>query len=431
MTILISLLDTERLIIIFTSGFHSAKTRIDNIRFQFPELANIDEPVLNEVCEEAKMYQQHALHVLFDLQQSYHLCWTIQMTKRCAQMLLKYESVAIIQLYETGMLGESEYSHILELIENKLFALEYGNIKMPVGRMKIIENGFDLLPIFQRLSDLERAIWRLVMKPRHKWFQPGMILFQEHQMVTTAYLIVRGIVERKEGNMPTYYKSGNIVGIDALFTRKSAIPGTYIVSGGLVEAYAIDSNLLTICLADENISRSMFNEITLHVLINKYRTHLKLNHSQLKLLLDEKARFYRNQSDLSICLEANERLFILEGNLIRRVDDADILFDSIQLVVFDAPAIFRLNSSSIAFTWTDDDELYCLTVAKFKLNFPVTTQDSASFEPFYPDYSGDTIEFTPRRHSTQMTRPVENLNSLQFIPSEIEVNTEHDISLEA
>ena len=46
------------------------------------------------------------------------------MTRRCAQMLLKYESIAIIQLYETGMLEENEYSHILELIENKLFSLE-------------------------------------------------------------------------------------------------------------------------------------------------------------------------------------------------------------------------------------------------------------------------------------------------------------------
>ncbi|CAF3343508.1 unnamed protein product [Rotaria sp. Silwood2] len=89
---------------------------MDNIRLQFPELSNINERIMKEVCEEVKIYQLNAMHILLDLQQSYPLCWTMQMTRRCAQMLLKYESVAIIQLYEPGMLEENEYSHILELI---------------------------------------------------------------------------------------------------------------------------------------------------------------------------------------------------------------------------------------------------------------------------------------------------------------------------
>ena len=125
---------------------------MDNIRLQFPELSNLSERIMNEVCEEVKMYELNAMYVLFDLQQSYRLCWIIQMTRRCTKMLLKYESIAIIQLYETGMLKESEYSHILELIENKLFSLEYGNIKMLENQKKKLENPFDLITYFQLLS---------------------------------------------------------------------------------------------------------------------------------------------------------------------------------------------------------------------------------------------------------------------------------------
>jgi hypothetical protein len=112
---------------------------MDNIRLHFPELSSLNEQIMNEVCNEVKMYQLNAMNILLDLQQSYRVCWIIQMTRRCAQMLLKYESVAIIQLYETGMLEENEYSHILELIENKLFTLEYGNIKMPEIKRKLLK----------------------------------------------------------------------------------------------------------------------------------------------------------------------------------------------------------------------------------------------------------------------------------------------------
>ena len=76
---------------IYYLGFHSAKTRLDNIRVEFPELSNIHGRIMKEVCDEVKMYQLNAMRVLLDLQQSYRLCWIIQMTRRCAQMLLKYE----------------------------------------------------------------------------------------------------------------------------------------------------------------------------------------------------------------------------------------------------------------------------------------------------------------------------------------------------
>ena len=112
----------------------------------FPELANLNEQMMNEVYKEVHKYQFSAMHILLDLQKSYRPCWILHMTRRCAQMLLKYESIAIIQLYETGMLEENEYSHILELIEKKLFTLEYGSVKMFNKGEKKLRKPFDLIP---------------------------------------------------------------------------------------------------------------------------------------------------------------------------------------------------------------------------------------------------------------------------------------------
>ncbi|UJR11652.1 hypothetical protein I4U23_015833 [Adineta vaga] len=89
------LFDHILLTIELTLAFHSAKTRIDNILFLFPELATIDEQIMNEVCQESKKFQLHAARVLHDLRRSYQLCWTAQMTKRCAQMLLKHNQLLL------------------------------------------------------------------------------------------------------------------------------------------------------------------------------------------------------------------------------------------------------------------------------------------------------------------------------------------------
>ncbi|CAF1431321.1 unnamed protein product, partial [Adineta ricciae] len=124
------LFDHILLTIELTLGFHSAETRMDNILVLFPELITIDEQIMNEVCHEAKQYQLNAARVLHHLRKSYQLCWTAQMTKRCAQMLLKHQSIAIIHLYETGILDDNEYAHICKLIENKIFSLEYGKIQL-------------------------------------------------------------------------------------------------------------------------------------------------------------------------------------------------------------------------------------------------------------------------------------------------------------
>jgi len=400
---------------------------MDSIQVIFPELTNIDREIMNEVCEEAKSYQLNAMHVLLDLQQSYSLCWMIQMTKRCAQMLLKYESVAIIQLYETGMLADSEYSHILELIEQKLFVLEYGNIKMPIGQKKVIRNPFNMLSLFQHLSESDKERWKSIMKPKHKWFQPNAILLRKDQTVSTAYLIVRGIVEHKDNTVLSYYKSGNIVGVHTLFCQHSLLHGTYTASGGLVEAYAVDINLLNTWIADDKLSRSIYNEIAVHVLVNNYQTRLELNHLQLKFILDNKAIFYRDTYDLSIYLKENDRLLLLAGTLTRYSEEKVIPFDSTQLFFLDAPTVYQLNSSSIVYTWTHDDEIYCRNVKEFNLDVPTNYSESTTVKPFYPRYSGETVEFTPRRHSVQMTRPVDNLNHFQLIPSEIVGDTNTNV----
>lgn len=401
---------------------------MDNIRLQFPELAYLNERIMNDVCEEVKMYQMNALHILLDLQQSYRLCWIIQMTRRCAQMLLKYESIAIIQLYETGMLEENEYSHILELIENKLFTLEYGNVKMLQNDKKILENPFDLIPYFESLSPTEKNKWKSLLKIKHKWFQPGAVLLERQQRVSTAYLIVRGIVQCKGGDtMPTYYKCGSILGIDGLFFEKSLSYGTYTANGGLVEAYSIDPLLLNTLLSDENISCSIYNEIAFHMLMNNYRKSLNLTYSQLKIILNDKAIFYKNQSDISIRLKANQRLFLLSGTMTHYSNEEETIIDSIHFISLDSPTICQLNSSSIVYTWTYEDEIDCLDVNKFKINFSNGNNQVISVEPFYPAYLGDTIEFTPRRRSLSITRPIENTSNIQFIPSEIEVNGERDL----
>jgi hypothetical protein len=106
------------------------------------------------------------------------------------------------------------------------------------------------------------------------------------------------------------------------------------------------------------------------------------------------------------------------------LNEVETIFDSIHFISQNCPSTYQLNSSSIVYTWTDEDEIYYLNIKKFKMNF---SHENNSLEPFYPLYSGGSIEFTPRRHSASMTRPVENLSNFQFIPSEIEVNNQLNI----
>ncbi|CAF1096404.1 unnamed protein product [Adineta ricciae] len=124
-------------------------------------------------------------------------------------MLLKYESTAIIQLYETGILAD------IELIENKLFNLEYGKIRVFTNQKKEFEKPIHLLRYFQGLSSIEINQWETLFKSRHRWFQPDSNLLERNQRVTNAYLIIRDLVQHKNGTSTTYYKCGNIIGADA------------------------------------------------------------------------------------------------------------------------------------------------------------------------------------------------------------------------
>lgn len=212
------------------------------------------------------------------------------------------------------------------------------------------------------------------MKTKCRWFQPSEILLRKGQRVYNAYLIVRGIVQCKTDVMPIYYRSGNIIGIDvlfarsittrdtapvtdvnsqnyhidALFSQKYVANGTYTVSGELVEAYRIDATILTQLLNDENLARSIYHEIALHMVCNYYQDYLKLNRLQLRLLLHKHAKFYRNQPEVSIQLKENQRLLILSGTVIQRSNEQWNKHDAIQF-----------NPSTIAYSSTDDDEVLC------------------------------------------------------------------------
>lgn len=112
---------------------------MNNIPKLFPELASIDEHIWHQVLQETHLYHLTATYILLDLQQSYEACWRIHMTKRCAQILLKFESKIINNLHETGMLGETERAHILDLIERKLFDLEFYRVRMSQGETKALK----------------------------------------------------------------------------------------------------------------------------------------------------------------------------------------------------------------------------------------------------------------------------------------------------
>jgi len=361
---------------------------MQNILIKFPELMHIDREIHDELLKEVDICQRDAMNVLLELKQSYPLCWVIQMTKRCAQMLLKYESVAIIQLYETGILAESEYFHILKLIERKSFVLEYGSIKMPPGRSKVIENAFDMLRLFRALSESEKDHLKSILQLRCTWFQPNDVILQSHQNLSSAFLIIRGIVECEHDPIPTYYKSGAMIGIDSIFFQNTSVCRTYKAGSGLVEAYAVDRHLLNTLLDDDNLSRSIYDEIALHTLINNYQEKLQLSHAQLQLVLSETAIFFKNEIHLEINLEATNRLLLLSGTLICHSDDEEIIMNSIEFILLDLPITCKLNASSVVYTWTREDKIHSPDMKNSRADVPVHHTESISVEPFYPNLFG-------------------------------------------
>ncbi|CAF1228151.1 unnamed protein product, partial [Didymodactylos carnosus] len=456
--------------------FYSAKTRMENILVKFPELSNIEPLIISQVCEEAKVYQSKALHVLLDLQQSYRQCWILQVTKRTAQMLLKFESISIIQLYETGMLEENEYTHILELIQKKLFVLEYETIRSPKKEFfplisfsqssyKLV---FDLL-LFQSLSDNDRLELQRLLENKREWFQPNQTLLRRNQFVINAYIIIRGIVESKHNRQTIiYYKLGNIIGIESLYTKQRLCSDSYQASA-LVEVYQLNNDLLTFLLdKNERIKRIIYDEIALHILINNYeRFQLTINYYQLKTLLGRANMIVNNEEETkSIKLKQNQRLFLVTGLLNVQYDDPNTMARRSEplprrqktqpphfyqqqrsvtesrkikdhIIVLEernlnAPhlieptllnVIYKLQPTSIAYIWSLDDELTVSTIPPFQLNFQTQSTEDVNLETLksaYPHYSGDTVEFTAKRDSIHVTRPIMHSNHIQMIPAEIE-----------
>lgn len=366
---------------------------------------------MNQLCAEVKLFQFQAEEILDDLKQSFLVCWKTQMTRRCAQMLLKYESVSIIQLYETGILDSKEYSHILQLIEKKLFTLEYGTI---VHRQFLHVDPFDQLLLFQSFSPEEKLRWKSILHSTHLWFQPKILLIEKNQRVNTAYLILRGLVESVNDKRAIFYRSGSIIGIDCLFDGKALANECYSSAACLLEVYQIDFLLLNRLLANENIARLIYDQIAERRLSTKFREQFSFTSKQWRSLLTEKAIFYRTTSNLLIDLHLNHRLFLLSG----RIFHEEIVFHSMQFHRITHSAVYQFDLSSIVYLWTLEDELALIEPA-----CPSRSRRQSQ-GALYPNYLGDSIEFTPRRHSLSMTRPIDNLSHLQFIPAEIDANSE-------
>jgi hypothetical protein len=106
------------------------------------------------------------------------------------------------------------------------------------------------------------------------------------------------------------------------------------------------------------------------------------------MLLNEKAVFYENKPNILIHLQANERLFLLSGSMSQYLDEVETIFDSIHFISRNCPSTYELNSSSIVYTWTDEDEIYYSNLKKFKVHFTTENKEMSSVEPFYPVYSG-------------------------------------------
>jgi hypothetical protein len=137
-------------------------------------------------------------------------------------------------------------------------------------------------------------------------------------------------------------------------------------------------------------------------LSNNYQARLKLNRLQLRSLLQKRAKFYWNQSEISIQLKENQRLFILAGNVIHLLNGQNNKCESIQLQIFDTEAEILLNPSTVAYSWMDDDEEFCIKNADLAVHFPLQTSGLLSNDLIYPGYSDEITQLSERRRSAPL-----------------------------
>lgn len=332
---------------------------MNHIRVQFPELTTTNEEIWIEINREIYQYLMTSCYILLDFRQSYPNCWKVQMTRRCAQMLLKVESTAIKQLHETGMLRETEYSHIRGLIEEKLFRFESPRVQLAKNQDKTIEKPFEVLSIFRSLPIDEKSDWLTSLRRTYRFYQPGRHL--------NGFLwIIRGVVQLQNVEKPIYYRSGTILDADLLFLRTVPSRRTYQVIGGPLEAYKIDQDLFFRLLDDEHLSKFVYSEIAFQLIFHDNANQLSFEQTAIKYLLQHRATFYHKQNDLSITLNVGERLFILQG-------ETNPFLIAKKLHVIESPTQLTSNSTISAFQWSHGDEDYCRNKKSIQSSFPVDT----------------------------------------------------------
>lgn len=322
-------------------------------------------------------------------------------------MLLKFESALATELNKSGMLEDTELAHIVELIEKKTFDLEFFQVKLPKYKLKSIASPFDELPLFRLLSEADRQTWKTIMNSKLQWFQSGTVVLEEKRIVSASYLILRGIIGCKQDTHPVYYRSGSIIGIDALFESNSPASSTYFVAGGVAQLAVIDSTLLSQLLENETLSPMIYQEITLHHMAKKHEYDLKLSRSQLKWLLHNKAEFYQKQVK-SIRLDIGDRIFLLSGSVVLSSSDMSQVYNTIQLYVFESTTEIHLENSTVLYKWNYQDELSSINNNRDRFPLPTQIFGSISNTLLYPRYSIG-IQSNTQHHSMEMLSYVTKL----------------------
>jgi hypothetical protein len=101
-------------------------------------------------------------------------------------------------------------------------------------------------------------------------------------------------------------------------------------------------------------------------------------------------------------LKENQQLFILAGNVTHLLNGQNNKYESIQLKTFDTEAEILLNPSTVAYSWTDDDEEFCIKNTNLAVHFPLQTSGLLSNDLLYPGYPGEITQSFERQSSAPL-----------------------------
>ncbi|CAF4209820.1 unnamed protein product [Rotaria socialis] len=73
-----------------------------------------------------------------------------------------------------------------------------------------------------------------------------------------------------------------------------------------------------------------------------------------------------------------------------------------QLQIFDTETEILLNSSTVAYSWMDEDEEFSIKDANLTVHFPLQTYDLLSNDLLYPGYLSQVTQVSERRHSVSL-----------------------------